>query len=83
MADILAEDVLTLAEAAKTLPCRRMGRPTHATTLLRWSTGGIRGVKLETIQIGSTRCTSREALHRFVDRVTEAAAKSPRGAANA
>lgn len=83
MSDLLAEDVLTLTQAAQTLPCRRLGRPTHVTTLLRWSKAGIRGVRLETIQVGGTRCTSRQALRRFVERVTEvSAASQSQGAAN-
>lgn len=59
------ERLLTLSQAAKTLPCRRGDRPTHPSTLFRWATDGLRGVKLEVVQVGGTKCTSREALARF------------------
>jgi Protein of unknown function (DUF1580) len=65
------ETVITLANAAEELPRRRRGRKTHVSTLFRWSTAGCRGVVLETIQIGGTRCTSREALQRFFERLSE------------
>jgi hypothetical protein len=65
MIDFEAESILTLAQAAAELPRRRRGRKTNVSTLYRWSTTGCRGVVLETIQIGATRCTSREALSRF------------------
>jgi hypothetical protein len=42
----------------------------HVATVYRWSTTGVRGVVLETLQIGGTRFTSREALQRFCERLT-------------
>jgi len=35
-------------------------------TLHRWRLKGIRGVRLETILVGGRRCTSREAIGRFI-----------------
>ena len=64
--NIHREEVLTLAEAAKILP-----RPVHFSTILRWSQCGYGGVRLETVRIGRTLCTSREALQRFVDRLSD------------
>jgi hypothetical protein len=64
------EHVLTLAQAANELPRRSRGRKTSTSTLYRWSTAGCRGVRLETIQIGGSRCTSRQALQRFFDSLT-------------
>ncbi|WP_422927034.1 DUF1580 domain-containing protein [Singulisphaera sp. PoT] len=48
-------------------------------TIYRWSTSGCRGVVLETIQIGGSRWSSREALQRFFEELTAARtrAKSP------
>src|SRR5580692_5409866 len=69
------EDLLTLTRAARILPRRRAGRKPHPSTLYRWSTSGCRGVVLETIQIGATRCTSREALGRFFDRLSAPASQ--------
>ena len=65
------ETKISLADAAKELPSRRRGRKAHVSCMYRWSTIGCRGVVLETIQIGGTRCTSREALQRFFERLSE------------
>jgi len=65
--DIHHENVLTFSEAAKLLPRRRAGRKTHVSTLYRWASRGVRGIVLETLQIGGTSCTSKEALQRFFD----------------
>ena len=40
-------------------------------TLYRWASHGCRGVRLETIQIGGTKCTSRQALQRFFAGLTD------------
>jgi len=69
--DLLAEEVLTLSEAAKSLHHRP-----HVSTLHRWRKHGVRGVKLETVTIGSRRFTSRQALERFSAATTAAADKS-------
>lgn len=69
MIDIQAETVLSFAEATDHLPRRRGRRKPHVTTLYRWAQRGCRGVKLETIQVGGTKCTSLEALQRFFDRL--------------
>src|SRR4051794_36659981 len=70
MIDTTSESLLTLTQAADVLPRRRKGRKTHVSTLYRWATAGCRGVRLESVQIGATRCTSREALERFFQRLT-------------
>ena len=70
--DIHAETVVTLAEAAKRLPPRGRGKRPHVATLYRWAQKGCRGIRLETIRIGGSLCTSLEALQRFCDRLTQA-----------
>jgi Protein of unknown function (DUF1580) len=70
MIDHRIETVRSLTEAAAGLPRRRGGKRVNVATLYRWSSHGCRGVRLETIQIGGTRCTSLEALQRFFDRLT-------------
>ena len=70
MIDTASEEVIPLAQAAAELPRRRRGRKTHVSTLYRWATAGCRGVRLETIQVGGTRCTSRQALQRFFERLS-------------
>jgi hypothetical protein len=71
MIDTQSEAILSLSQAADELPRRRRGRKTHVSTLFRWSSAGCKGIVLETIQVGGTRCTSREALQRFFERLTE------------
>ncbi|GMV98046.1 MAG: DUF1580 domain-containing protein [Phycisphaerae bacterium] len=76
MIDVERERVMTLAEAAKLrwLPRRRAGKRPHVATLLRWATAGCRGIVLETVFCGATRCTSSEAIARFFQRLTAARA---------
>jgi hypothetical protein len=64
------EQVLTFRAATEFLPRRRRGRRVNVATLYRWSLRGCRGVRLETMQIGGTRCTSVEALQRFFEALT-------------
>ena len=64
------ETLLSLTKAAKGLPARRGGKRPHVSCLYRWTTAGCRGEILESIQVGATRCTSKEALARFFDRLT-------------
>ncbi|NLE37264.1 MAG: DUF1580 domain-containing protein [Pirellulaceae bacterium] len=71
MIDPNTESLLSLTEATKRLPRRRAGKRPNVSTLYRWSIAGCRGVILETIQVGGTRCTSREALARFFHRLTD------------
>jgi hypothetical protein len=70
MIDSTAETVLTYAQASALLPRRRKGRKIHNSTFHRWATAGCNGVVLETILVGGTRCTSREALQRFFEELT-------------
>lgn len=79
MIDIQTEAVFSLTEAAKSkcLPRRRKGKRPHVVTLFRWATVGVRGVVLETIQCGGTRCTSVEAIQRFFERCTDPSRRPP------
>jgi hypothetical protein len=77
MIDILLEETFSLTEAAKRLPCRRRGVRPNVATLYRWAQTGCRGVRLETICVGATRCTSMEALQRFFDAITAASESRP------
>ena len=58
MIDLLSEQVISLTEAAKLLPARRGGKRPHVSCIYRWTVSGCKGIKLESIQIGGTRCTS-------------------------
>jgi len=75
--DLSCEEVLTLSEAAERLPKRR-GKPIHISTIYRWAMTGLRGVRLETLPVGGSHCTSLEALQRFAETLAETP-RSPRG----
>jgi len=77
MIDTQTEELLSLAEAAKLLPRRRAGKRPHVSCLYRWTAGGCRGVRLESVQVGGTRCTSREALSRFFARLSGEQPEAP------
>jgi hypothetical protein len=82
IAEILAGDSLSLAEAARVVPAFRPGRPTHTATLWRWAAKGVRlndgsVIKLETCRIGGRQMTSRAALGRFIRAQTPQADMAP------
>jgi hypothetical protein len=73
--NILQENVLSLTEAAKIPPPARGGKKCHISTLLRWILKGAKSptgerVRLEGVRLGERWVTSREALQRFVERLT-------------
>jgi hypothetical protein len=73
MIDIQNEDVMPLAKAVTTLPAVRGDRPPHQGTIYRWAKVGLKArsgkrVRLETVWVGGTTMTSREALARFFAR---------------
>ena len=72
MITLTNERVLPLSQACRHLPRRRGIKPTHPATLYRWAKGGIKGVRLETIKVGGSMCTSIEALQRFCERLSAA-----------
>jgi hypothetical protein len=68
--DPTTETLRPFAEAARRLPPLRSSRPVSPATLWRWSAHGLKArgghtIRLETIRIGGTVCTSEEALARF------------------
>jgi len=73
MIDISIENVLSFAEATQKLPRRRKGARPNLATIYRWCQQGVRGIRLESIMVGATRCTSIEALQRFFNALTAAA----------
>lgn len=74
--DAARESVLSFVEAARYVGRLKGGKALSFQTLFRWATKGCRGVVLESICIGGTRCTSKEALQRFFDGVTRARASA-------
>jgi hypothetical protein len=68
--DPLTEKLRSFAEATKRLPALRGGKSVNPSTVWRWTTRGVHArngvlVRLESIKVGGTCCTSDEALLRF------------------
>jgi hypothetical protein len=73
--DLTSESTLSLSEAAKLLPPRRRGARPTSSCILRWILDGAKSpsgdrVHLEAVRLPSGWITSREALQRFVERLT-------------
>jgi hypothetical protein len=69
--DLIEEGLLSFGEVAEILPRRRGGRKIHRSCLHRWASAGLRGHRLETVQVGMSRYTSRQALNRFFARLAK------------
>jgi len=65
--DVEHERLLSFAELAASLPARRRGRPVHVSTVHRWRTRGLDGIRLEAVRVGGIWATSWEAFARFCD----------------
>lgn len=63
---ILAEDVLTMSEAAQEFP-----RAKHVSCLYRWAHRGVRGHRLATVRLGAQLVTSRQAITRFLRAIND------------
>ena len=70
MIDLNAEEPLTLREAARLPFLKRNGRAPHFSQLYRWAKHGLRGIKLETATLPAGMVTTREAVLRFIQRLT-------------
>jgi hypothetical protein len=69
--DIRLEKLVSLSEAARSLPPIDGHRP-HSSTIWRWIRRGSRGIHLEHVRLGRRTCTSVEALSRFVNALAAA-----------
>jgi len=78
MIDIKREALIPLfrCPSLRHLPRRRRGKRPHLSTWYRGASRGLRGVRLETVRVGGTLCTSLPAIQRFFD----ALAPKPGGA---
>lgn len=73
--DVFSEKVVSLKEAVRMLPRKGHTNTLHFSTIYRWIMRGLKTkdglvVRLETIKVGGTLCTSQEALQRFFDRLS-------------
>jgi hypothetical protein len=68
--DLTRDEVFPLTTAAGRLPSVRGGRSVHVGTLHRWARKGVRGIRLDVIQLGGTLCTSQRSLREFFEALT-------------
>ena len=61
--------LIPLRALASHLPVIFGRRPPCLTTFHRWTRRGIRGIKLESMVVGSERVTSEEAVDRFYSKL--------------
>jgi hypothetical protein len=64
MIDVLAEQIMTLEEAAEFLHASK-------SKVYAWTIHGCRGTVLESIQLGTRRHTTKEAVGRFVTTLSD------------
>jgi hypothetical protein len=74
---IADERVFPLGDMPDHVPHGRGGKRRHPSTGFRWAKHGHRGIRLETIRIGGTLCTSVEALQRFFERLSATDGPAP------
>lgn len=62
-------DPLILLRDVSSLPWmpRRQGKPVHVTSVHRWATKGVNGVKLRTVQAGGARATTEAWVREFFE----------------
>ena len=77
--DPFARGVLSLAEAARRLPRLRDDRPVHVSTLWRWATTGLGGVRLESTLLGGVRVTTESAVREFIAATNAKRSRPPPG----
>jgi len=75
--DIQSEQLLTLSQACRLLP----HRPSPS-TLWRWRTIGVRGVRLECLKISSRWVTTARCMSEFLQRQADAYSQSEPNAAD-
>lgn len=67
--DPLAEELLTLREAAKLLPGANGKKASYA-SIWRWAQRGVRGHRLPTVLVGGTRYTTTGAIQDWVQQTS-------------
>ena len=73
MIDLEREQLLTLAAAAALPELMKNGRKCHVSSLHRWCIHGVGGIKLESVVGGGGRRTTREAVRRFIHKLSNPA----------
>jgi hypothetical protein len=76
MIDLMQEHLIAVREVPKLLPLRSNGKPIHLSACYRWMEKGINGTRLESVRVGGTTYTSREALQRFANHLSRSSQAS-------
>jgi Protein of unknown function (DUF1580) len=71
MIDLSKETLISAKEVSKFFPPGRRGKRPHRSTIYRWCIDGVKGVRLESVVLPSGRATSKEAIGRFLEALTE------------
>jgi hypothetical protein len=72
--DLSSETPIPLRAAARHRLLRaksRGGKALNFSTIWRWALHGVRGVKLETVRVGGTTCTTEQSIIRFIERLSD------------
>ncbi len=70
-------DLIPLRQACSFIPSRVHGKNLHYSTLWRWASRGVRGVKLEVLRIGGGAYVTREGIDRFIAALNTGANAAP------
>jgi hypothetical protein len=76
MIDLETETPIPLKQATRHRLLRAKsanGQALNFSTVWRWAMNGSRGVRLETVRIAATLCTTNEAIERFIERLSNPA----------
>lgn len=77
MIDVNNEELIRIREVPNLLPRRPGGRKIHLSAVYRWISRGVGGTRLESIKLGGSTYTTREALQRFGERLSGNDASTP------
>lgn len=68
-----ADRLISLSAAVQLawLPRKKNGKAIHVITLVRWALRGLRGVRLQTVKVGRTRCVTEQALLDFFESLSQ------------
>jgi hypothetical protein len=71
MIDARIERLISLTDAAEMFPGLRKGTRMNPESLSRLARKGFRGIQLETVMAGGRRCTTAEAVQRFISQTSQ------------
>lgn len=64
--DLQIESALTASAVARLPQLRRNGKSPHLSQVHRWWANGLKGHRLESIVVAGTRCSTSEAVDRWI-----------------